>query len=70
MTAPGPALPLIAIYGASGTTGAMVAAELVRRGHRVRLVGRDRTRLESTAAELVAHDRRAPGPPRSPPGGR
>ena len=46
----------IAVYGASGTTGALVAAELARRGHRLRLVGRDRARLHGVV-EALAGDR-------------
>ncbi len=42
----------IFIYGASGTTGALVAAALVARGARVVLVGRDRVRLRAVAARL------------------
>ncbi len=60
MTAPGDhAAAPIAVYGASGTTGGLIAAELARRGHRLRLVGRDRVRLQGAAAELAATDRRA-----------
>lgn len=51
-TTPPPSAP-IAVYGASGTTGALVAAELARRGCRLRLVGRDRHRLQATAAEIA-----------------
>jgi short subunit dehydrogenase-like uncharacterized protein len=51
---------IIAVYGASGTTGALVAAELARRGQHVRLVGRERTRLQTVATDLAARDRKAP----------
>ena len=54
------ASPLIAIYGASGTTGGLIAAELARRGHRLRLVGRDRLRVQSAATDLASLDRRTP----------
>src|SRR6266545_2454548 len=43
---------LIVIYGASGTTGGLVAAELVRRGFEVVLSGRDQTRLARLAEKL------------------
>jgi len=43
---------MILIYGATGTTGALVARELVGRGHEVVLSGRDRSRLAQVAREL------------------
>jgi short subunit dehydrogenase-like uncharacterized protein len=51
---------LVAVYGASGTTGALVAGELARRGHRVRLVGRDRPRLLAVGEAIVGERRPAP----------
>lgn len=47
----------IAIYGATGYTGRLVAAELVRRGVPVVLAGRNEVRLD----EAVAHVREAGG---------
>jgi short subunit dehydrogenase-like uncharacterized protein len=52
--------PPIAVYGASGTTGALVAGELARRGHPLRLIGRDRARLVAVAEHLVGERRPAP----------
>jgi short subunit dehydrogenase-like uncharacterized protein len=58
----------IVVYGASGTTGALVAAELAARGAEVVLAGRDRARLSAVAtrsggwpaiAVAPAHDRAA-----------
>jgi saccharopine dehydrogenase-like NADP-dependent oxidoreductase len=53
--------PLIAVYGAAGHTGTLVALELARRGHEVVLGGRSRAsldplrdRLETNAAVTVA----------------
>jgi len=43
---------MIVIYGATGTTGALVARELVGRGFEVVLSGRDRHRLTRLAREL------------------
>jgi hypothetical protein len=45
---------IIAVYGATGHTGRLVAAELVRRGHRVALAGRDAAGLDAVAAALDA----------------
>ncbi len=42
----------IAVYGATGFTGGLIARELRRRGADVLLAGRDRARLESLAEEL------------------
>jgi short subunit dehydrogenase-like uncharacterized protein len=42
----------IAVYGASGYTGRLVAAELARRGADFVLAGRDRARLEALAEEV------------------
>ncbi|MFC5747588.1 saccharopine dehydrogenase NADP-binding domain-containing protein [Actinomadura rugatobispora] len=44
--------PLIAIYGAYGHTGRLVAAELLERGRRIVLSGRDATALDDLAAHL------------------
>lgn len=43
---------MIAVYGATGHTGRLVASELLRRGQETRLVGRSRERLESVHREL------------------
>ncbi len=43
---------MIVIYGATGTTGALVARELVGRGFEVVLSGRDRHRLNRLAKDL------------------
>ena len=43
---------MIVIYGATGTTGALVARELHRRGFEVVLSGRDRSRLSRLASQL------------------
>ena len=50
----GPATPdrEIAIYGASGYTGKLIAAELTARGAAVVLAGRNRAKLEEVAAGL------------------
>lgn len=42
------------IYGASGFTGRLIAAELSRRGAEITLAGRSRERLEAVAATLPA----------------
>jgi short subunit dehydrogenase-like uncharacterized protein len=47
----------IAIYGATGTIGALVAAALHARGHALRLVGRDEARLARAAGPLGAAHR-------------
>ena len=44
---------MIVIYGATGTTGALVAEELVGRGFEVVLSGRDRDRLRAWPSELA-----------------
>ncbi|MFO0626031.1 MAG: saccharopine dehydrogenase NADP-binding domain-containing protein [Polyangiales bacterium] len=44
--------PLIALYGATGFTGRLVAHAMAARGLALRLVGRDRARLDALAAEL------------------
>ncbi|XVQ15696.1 saccharopine dehydrogenase NADP-binding domain-containing protein [Spirillospora sp. CA-255316] len=44
--------PLIAIYGAYGHTGRLVAAELLERGRHIVLSGRDATALHDLAAHL------------------
>lgn len=49
----------IAIYGATGYTGRLVAAELISRGHRVILSGRDADALTAAAREI-------PGPEPAP----
>jgi len=41
----------VAIFGAAGTIGRAVAAELIRRGQRPRVVGRSRGRLEEAFAD-------------------
>ncbi|GAA3818711.1 saccharopine dehydrogenase NADP-binding domain-containing protein [Sphaerisporangium flaviroseum] len=46
--------PLIAIYGANGHTGRLVAAELRSRGYEVVLAGRDAAALRTMADELGA----------------
>jgi nucleoside-diphosphate-sugar epimerase len=49
----------IAIFGAAGAIGRVALPELLGRGHRVRLVGRDRAKLEAVAggrAEIVCAD--------------
>lgn len=43
---------MIAVYGATGTTGAMVVRELLDRGADVVVAGRDRGKLEALAASL------------------
>lgn len=40
------------IYGANGYTGALIAREAARRGHRPILAGRDAAKVEALAAEL------------------
>ncbi|MGW5383313.1 saccharopine dehydrogenase NADP-binding domain-containing protein [Nocardia sp. NPDC003963] len=47
---------LITVYGANGYQGKLTLAELSRRGMEVRLVGRDRSRLKSAAAEVGIPD--------------
>jgi short subunit dehydrogenase-like uncharacterized protein len=42
--------PIIAVYGAYGYTGALVVAELARRGLRTIVIGRDAERLRDVAA--------------------
>jgi hypothetical protein len=44
--------PRIAIYGANGHTGRLVAAELADRGQEIVLAGRNETALKAMAAEL------------------
>src|SRR5262245_4096294 len=44
--------PLFAVYGATGHTGRLVAAELLARGHAVVLSGRDDAGLRTLAGEL------------------
>ncbi|GLY81338.1 saccharopine dehydrogenase [Actinoallomurus iriomotensis] len=44
--------PLIAIYGATGHTGRLVAAELIDRGQEIVLAGRDAVALGAMAGEL------------------
>lgn len=44
----------IVVYGASGYTGKLIAAELTRRGARITLAGRNRDKLEALAASLDA----------------
>jgi len=47
----------VAIFGAAGAIGPVAATELLRRGHRVRVVGRDASRLAGIAgAEPFAAD--------------
>lgn len=46
--------PPIVIYGATGYTGKLIAAELSRRGARITLAGRNAAKLESVAAGLPA----------------
>jgi saccharopine dehydrogenase-like protein len=48
------ARPIIAVYGATGHTGRLVAAELVARGHQVALAGRDAAALSAAADALPA----------------
>ncbi len=47
-------MPRIAVYGATGYTGRLVAAELARGGHDVVLAGRDEARLRAAAAAVAA----------------
>lgn len=56
MTQPRPRGPLIVLYGATGTTGRLVARELHRRGLSLVLSGRDRGRLSDLAEELARGD--------------
>jgi len=51
----------IAVYGATGYTGKLVASELRRRGARFVLAGRNRAKLERVAAELGGAETRAVG---------
>jgi short subunit dehydrogenase-like uncharacterized protein len=53
---------MIVIYGATGTTGALVARELVGRGHQIVLAGRDRSRLERLARNLAGPEVGRDGP--------
>ena len=46
----------VAIFGAAGAVGPVVASELTARGHRVRLVGRNVERLAGIAGEPFAAD--------------
>lgn len=48
----------IAVYGATGHTGQLVAAELVARGHRPLLAGRDAAKLAALADRLDTADTR------------
>lgn len=50
--------PLIAIYGATGHTGRLVAKELLARDHPVILAGRNGAKLQELAVELNAPDGR------------
>ncbi|GII75765.1 saccharopine dehydrogenase [Sphaerisporangium rufum] len=52
--------PPIAIYGATGHTGRLVAAELHARGHAMVLAGRDAAALDAMAAEFGASACHAP----------
>ncbi|MGY1945122.1 saccharopine dehydrogenase NADP-binding domain-containing protein [Nocardia asiatica] len=47
---------LVTVYGANGYQGKLILAELSRHDIEVRLVGRDRTRLESAAADVGISD--------------
>lgn len=60
--------PVIAIYGATGHTGRLVAAELLRREQEVILSGRDEAGLAAVAAELGSPDgvRTHPAPLENP----
>jgi len=49
--------PIIAVYGATGHTGRLVARELLARDHRIVLAGRSADGLRELAAELDAGDR-------------
>uniref|UniRef100_UPI001C5DE206 saccharopine dehydrogenase NADP-binding domain-containing protein n=1 Tax=Nonomuraea rhizosphaerae TaxID=2665663 RepID=UPI001C5DE206 len=49
--------PLIAIYGANGHTGRLVASGLLSRGHEIVLAGRDESRLRAFAEELGKPER-------------
>jgi nucleoside-diphosphate-sugar epimerase len=57
----------VAIFGAAGALGPVVAPELLRRGHHVRVVGRDAARLAAIApgVEPVAADLLEPGQARA-----
>jgi short subunit dehydrogenase-like uncharacterized protein len=44
----------VAVFGASGHTGAFVVAELARRGWAAILIGRDATKLEAVAAQSAS----------------
>lgn len=46
----------VAVVGATGFTGQLIAAVLAERGHRARLVVRDRDRLAATALDACLHD--------------
>jgi short subunit dehydrogenase-like uncharacterized protein len=52
----------VAIYGASGTTGSLIARELADRGAELILAGRDRGKLETLARELDVRAAVAPAP--------
>ncbi len=49
----GPQSGPIVVYGASGYTGKLIAAELSRRGAEITLAGRNREKLEEVAAGLA-----------------
>ena len=52
----------IAIYGATGTTGKLIAAELATRGVETRLIGRDSNALKNLASEkTTASESAMPG---------
>jgi short subunit dehydrogenase-like uncharacterized protein len=46
----------IVVYGASGTTGALIGRELAARGAMIAVAGRDRARLDGVAIELGIAD--------------
>ena len=54
--------PLFAVYGATGHTGRLVAAELLARGRDVVLSGRDETALRALAGELAGPAEVHPAP--------
>lgn len=54
--------PLFAVYGATGHTGRLVAAELLARGQRVVLAGRDDAGLRALAGELTGDVEPHPAP--------
>ncbi|WP_214407373.1 saccharopine dehydrogenase NADP-binding domain-containing protein [Pseudonocardia lacus] len=49
--------PIIAVYGATGHTGRLVATELLARGHRIVLAGRDAIAVQKMTTELDAGER-------------